>query len=379
MSDMKSRRYSRASREDELRALLEVTGKINSGLVTEEVLDYIYESFDAFIPYDRIGCALIGPGGTTVRSIWARAGYERLEILPGYTAALEDSSLSRILESGEPRILNDLRSYLRDNPASDSTAWIVREGIRSSLTCPLIVEGRPTGFLFFSSRKSGTYAEAHVEIYQEIASHVSIIVEKSRLHQELIEAKRRLMEANRALTGLANVDGLTGVPNRRFFDTLYEREWKRAVRQAESLSVILVDIDYFKQYNDIYGHLAGDECLKKVAGILNSNTQRGTDLVARFGGEEFIILLPATDRAGAVTMAERLRSLVAALKIQHAGSEAAKHVTISLGVAGGVPERGRSAEELLRAADAALYTAKESGRNRVASGMELASETRKHQ
>jgi diguanylate cyclase (GGDEF)-like protein len=349
----------------ELRALLEVTAKINSGMVIEEVLDYIYESFVEIIPYDRIGCALIDPAEMSVRAIWARSTSDLLKLGPGYCAPMEGTSLARTLESGEPRVLNDLPAYLRANPESDSTRKIVDEGHRSSLTCPLIVKERPVGFLFFSSMRHGAYADAHVETYLEIASHISMIVEKGRLHKELLETKRRLLEANQALVGLANIDGLTGLHNRRYFDLLLNREWSRALRFAEPLSVIVADIDYFKQYNDLYGHLAGDDCLKRVAGMLSGNTQRGTDLVARFGGEEFIILLPGTDRAGGMIMAERLRGLVEELKIEHRGSAVARYVTISLGVAGGRPREGQSPEEFVQAADAALYAAKESGRNRV--------------
>jgi diguanylate cyclase (GGDEF)-like protein len=371
-TEERERRDSRTI--SELRALLKVTGKINSGLVIEEVLDYIYESFNEFIPYDRIGCALIEPAEMSVRAIWANANCDSLELGLGYSAPLERTSLARILESGEPRILNDLQAYLHEHPDSDATRRIVREGHRSSLTCPLIVEGRPVGFLFFSSKQPGVYADAHVETYLEIASHISVIVEKGRLHKELLETKSRLLEANQALVQLANLDGLTGLPNRRHFDMLFQRDWSRANRFSEPLSVILADIDYFKQYNDMYGHPAGDDCLKRIAETLSRNTQRGTDLVARLGGDEFVILLPATDGAGAMTMASRLRRLVDELQLQHHGSAVATHVTISLGIAGGLPLKGQTAEELLEAADSALYRAKESGRNCVASHMELASE-----
>jgi diguanylate cyclase (GGDEF)-like protein len=365
-------------RISELRALLEVTGKINSGMVIEEVLDYIYESFSEIIPYDRIGCALIDPVQMMVRAIWARAGCKRLELGPGYAAALEQTSLDSILESGKPRILNDLQAYLRDHPESDATRRIVNEGHSSSLTCPLIVNGRPVGFLFFSSRERGAYAGAHADTYLEIASHISMIVEKGRLHKELLETKRRLVEANQALVELANLDGLTGLPNRRHFDLLFKREWSRASRYGEPLSVIVVDIDYFKQYNDLHGHLAGDACLKRVAEALSRNTQRGTDLVARLGGEEFVILLPATDIEGAGIMAERLRKRVEALKIRHHGSSISDHVTVSLGVAGGPPRQGQEMEELLRVADSALYRAKSSGRNRVETFVEPDSAIWKH-
>jgi diguanylate cyclase (GGDEF)-like protein len=349
---------------EESRLLMSVVERVNSGLLLPEICDHVYDSFSELLPYDRIGLALVDPGGKTVTARWARSRSSMIRLPVGYSAPLEGSSLLRILETGEPRILNDLEAYLREHD-SESTRLVVQEGIRSSLTCPLIVEGRPIGFLFFSSTEPGTYADAHVEIYRQIASHISVTVEKGRLLQALLETKSRLVEANEALTGLAHADGLTGVPNRRFFEELYEREWNRAVRQSEPLSVILVDIDFFKQYNDLYGHLAGDECLKSVAGILSTSTQRGTDLVARFGGEEFVLVLPNTGLEGAAIMAERLRKLVVDLEIPHSGSTVAESVTISLGLAGGVPQRGDSPRGLLDAADRALYRAKEAGRNRV--------------
>jgi diguanylate cyclase (GGDEF)-like protein len=184
---------------------------------------------------------------------------------------------------------------------------------------------------------------------------------------EILRAKVKtyisLKSQRDALTKLATLDGLTGIPNRRSFDATLAREWRRLSRATASLSVVLLDVDHFKQYNDTYGHGPGDECLKAVARALSSAIHRPADLVARYGGEEFVVLLPETTLEGALQAAETVRTSVAALNIAHAGSSAAKHVTVSLGVASVIPHDGVDATQLLAAADEQLYAAKKAGRN----------------
>lgn len=178
-------------RFDELAQVQQITEEINAGLLLPEVLDHVYEGFKPLIPYDRIGCALLLAGGGTLRAVWCRADYEQRWVYVGYTAPLAGSSLQRILETGNPRIINDLEAYLREKPESLSTRRIVREGIRSNLTCPLIAEGAPIGFLFFSSREPGTYTEEHVEALMRVARQLSIVVEKSHLYEQVLEEQRR--------------------------------------------------------------------------------------------------------------------------------------------------------------------------------------------
>jgi diguanylate cyclase (GGDEF)-like protein len=175
-----------------------------------------------------------------------------------------------------------------------------------------------------------------------------------------------LEEANRKLERLSFLDGLTNIANRRRFDEYLAVEWRRAQREHAPVSLILADVDYFKGYNDHYGHEAGDEVLKHVAAALDATVGRPADLVARYGGEEFVVVLPGTDTQGAAALAERLRAAVSALAIPHAHSRAADHVTISLGVATLVPPREGALEGLITAADQALYEAKRAGRNRLA-------------
>lgn len=168
------------------------------------------------------------------------------------------------------------------------------------------------------------------------------------------------------LEDLSLVDGLTGIGNRRRFDEFLNREWRRSRRARTPLALILIDVDYFKAFNDCYGHAAGDDCLREVAATIAMLVRRPGDLCARYGGEEFVAILPQTDLAGARILGERIREAVMALDIPHAGSTVAPQVTISIGVAATDPAAPQEAEALLREADRQLYVAKSAGRNRVA-------------
>ena len=167
------------------------------------------------------------------------------------------------------------------------------------------------------------------------------------------------------LESLASLDGLTGIPNRRNFSEAIDSEWRRAGRSGKPLSLIMADVDYFKAYNDHYGHGAGDDCLKYVATALANIPVRPGDLVARYGGEEFVAILPDTDFDGAKSVAEDFRSMVEALALPHAHSSVAGHVTISAGFATALLPRSKRWEALLEEADKMLYQAKRAGRNRV--------------
>jgi len=175
-----------------------------------------------------------------------------------------------------------------------------------------------------------------------------------------IEYKRNRDELER----LNRTDVLTGIANRRHFDEYFSLRKKELARADSTLSIIMIDIDYFKEFNDLYGHCAGDDCLKAVAKTLNDNLKRQTDLVARYGGEEFVVILPATDINGATRCAQRLCEAISALAIAHGKSNASEFVTVSLGVAALTSDqREITAEDLLKLADQALYQAKTLGRN----------------
>ncbi len=184
------------------------------------------------------------------------------------------------------------------------------------------------------------------------------------LEQRVAERTEQLEQANRRLNALSVTDGLTGIANRRHFDAVLAEEWKRMARLGQPLALAMIDIDWFKKYNDYYGHQAGDACLVAVAETLAVNIGRAGDLVARYGGEEFVFIAPIMDEARALEMAEKVCDAISAKNLPHAQSLFA-HVTASIGVASTIPSANTEPEALLKHADEALYRAKESGRNRA--------------
>lgn len=182
---------------------------------------------------------------------------------------------------------------------------------------------------------------------------------------ELLEVTRQLKAANERLQNLSLLDGLTGIANRRHFDQVLLQESRRAQREHSPLSLIILDIDYFKAFNDTYGHLKGDDCLKTVASTFRQTLKRSGDFPARYGGEEFAVVLPNTDDVGAAVIAEKLRFGIENAKIEHINSLCADHVTVSLGVVTRFPGQDNTLDDLISAADRALYRSKHEGRNQV--------------
>ena len=183
--------------------------------------------------------------------------------------------------------------------------------------------------------------------------------------RELLEVTEELRKANELLEQISRTDELTRISNRRHFEEFFNWEWQRAQRTHEPISVILIDIDHFKPYNDTYGHQEGDDCLRAVAGVLESSLRRSQDILARYGGEEFVAVLPDTDESGVRQFAEKLRQAVQGMKKEHRGSPMKKVVTVSIGSATEIPKSGMVASDLVTRADRALYLAKEQGRNRT--------------
>jgi two-component system cell cycle response regulator len=244
--------------------------------------------------------------------------------------------------------------------------------IRSMLSIPLCVKGKVIGVLNLGSPNTGHFTQNERLMLEPIAVAAAIAIENARLYtltqQEIAERKRaeaELAKANRELQRLATLDGLTQIANRRQFDDVLQREWRRNAREQSPLALIMADIDHFKRYNDTYGHQMGDDCLKQVARALYDAVKRPGDLVARYGGEEFAMILPQTDAAGAWQIAQTIQKAVQSLQIPHAGSSVDAYVTLSLGVASMIPSPATASEMLITAADQALYHAKDQGRNQI--------------
>jgi len=207
-----------------------------------------------------------------------------------------------------------------------------------------------------------------VELLARVRSALRLKHETARRkarETELLEVTRQLQAANEMLQNLSFLDGLTGIANRRHFDQELLQESRGAKREKTPLSLIMLDIDYFKAFNDTYGHLKGDDCLKTVASTLKKTLKRPGDFPARYGGEEFAVVLPNTDDVGAAIIAEELRANIERAGIAHINSLCAEYVTVSLGVVTRFSEQAETPDDLILAADWALYRSKHEGRNRV--------------
>lgn len=242
---------------------------------------------------------------------------------------------------------------------------VIMPGMDGLETCQRLKEDADTADIpvIFVTSQNSPEEETHgleVGAVDFISKPVNPAVVRARVKTQLT-----LKAQTDALRMLASLDGLTGVPNRRIFDERLDAEWRACRRSGSPLSLLMVDVDHFKLYNDHYGHLDGDQCLKAIASALASSVERGRDMLARFGGEEFVCLLPDTDLEGAKHIAEKLRQAVEGLAIPHVESKTAATVTVSLGVATTAQCDALEPPDLLKVADEQLYLAKQSGRNRV--------------
>ena len=207
-----------------------------------------------------------------------------------------------------------------------------------------------------------------ISILIAIARTDEYITDSLRMKYILEQRTEKLQDANEKLEHMILVDALTQLYNRRYFERQLEMEWKKCHRESKRLAMLVIDIDFFKAYNDHYGHLSGDECLKSVAYVLSNSLNRPGDIIARIGGEEFVALLPDSDDAGARTVAETIQHNLRHARVPHAASEVSDFVTVSVGLAVTYPSDRVSALSLFKAADKALYQAKAAGRNRIVSG-----------
>lgn len=258
-------------------------------------------------------------------------------------------------------------------------------GLRSAFVFPIHSDGMVLGVLCFFSLDLQLIDKELLQMMNVVGSQLGQFFKRKQTERELQEAQGELMllyqqekkqrqelaEKNLALESaqkeleiLASTDSLTGITNRRQFDVCLDREWKRLTRENLPLSLIFCDIDFFKQYNDTYGHLAGDKCIQTIANILQQNAKRPADLVARYGGEEFALILPNTEGKGAVKVVERIRDNLRAIALPHTNSHVSCFVTISLGIVTVIPKSNLSYHWFLEEADKALYRAKVAGRDR---------------
>lgn len=268
----------------------------------------------------------------------------------------------------------DYDAVVLDYILQDGTAFDLFEQLNGIPI--IIVTGQGDEELAVEAMKRGAYDYLIKDAWGNHIKRIQFTVDKAlerkqlenlvaKRTKELEEANDQIKKINQQLKRLVILDGLTGIPNYRRFAEVLELEWRRAIRNSRPISIVLIDVDYFKLYNDTYGHQKGDDCLKKIAQTLKKTCKRPTDLAARYGGEEFILVLSESDESGALSLAKQLLQGVANLKIQHKSSPIIPVVTISLGCATVTPKAGEEAAALIKMADEALYTSKNNGRNRI--------------
>ncbi len=287
-----------ANREKELEALLRITEKINAGKVLDEVLDFAYGSLHEIIPYQRIGFSLLEENDSILRAYWARSEAAEMQIGKGYFASMKGSSLEGVLRSREPRILNDLESYLRDHPHSDATARIVQEGMRSSLTCPLVASGKPVGFMFFSSHRPGAYDEAHVAFFREIAGQLALTLEKSRLYEEVV----RFNDLKNRFLGIAAHDLRNPIAVIKGYADLFAEGLLGPLTEDQKSSIGAIKqhcgkmLDLISELLDVSaiesGHLAVDMKETDLRAYLIEN-HRHNALVAKAKSIELVLDIPS--------------------------------------------------------------------------------------
>ena len=272
-----------------------------------------------------------------------------------------------VFTSKKSKIINNLKSDQK---------YANQETLSSSLmAAPLMVYDRVIGIINLISDKTNAYKNEDLTLLTSLTAQIAAAIQTALFSQynqdyfyiledSLVKWTFALEQANKQLQKLALVDELTQITNRRGFEQYFNREYRRMKRDKKPLSLIIADVDYFKNYNDRYGHKAGDHCLKQIAQTINSTLKRAGDLVCRYGGEEFAIILPDTDSYGAVHLAETIREQIQQLNIIHESSTVSNLITLSLGVATTMSTTASQPDIMLKAADDALYQAKQQGRDR---------------
>ncbi len=358
-------------KEQEIAHINQVVQTVNSTLDFDEVAGSVKEALKGIFEFDAMAILLINETqqqfvihmayGDVIQDDHV-AQYKKIKI----PLIAKDSVNTYVIAKNKPFYFTDLNSDT-EMLAADRRIWEILP-FMSGLFLPLEVQNEVIGAInFFRISKNLLLTEEGITRIQQYVFHLATAINNARMAEEIMTAKKKVEAVNKELEKLANLDGLTQIANRRYFNDYLDKEWHRLAREKGSLALILCDIDHFKNYNDTYGHLAGDDCLKKVVQGISNCLKRPADLLARYGGEEFVIVLPHTDLWGALSVAETIQLEMAKLKITHEQSTASQYVSLSIGVSCTIPVQERSSQNLINAADQSLYHAKESGRNQIKS------------
>jgi len=348
IAERKRVEYALRKQTEREQLVAEIAQRIRQSLDLEEILDTTVTEIQQFLQADRVLVYRFWPDGTGSAVTEA--------VVPGWPAILGQTFPEEVFPQdcrqlycqGRIRVIPDVENA---DVSPCLVEFVQQFKVRAKLVVPILHKQQLWGILV-AHQCSGPrhWQQLEIELLTHLATQAAIAIQQSELYQQLQQ--------------LATVDSLTQIANRRRFDEYLNQEWQGMSREQAPLSLILCDIDFFKTYNDTYGHQAGDSCLQQVAHAISCAVKRPTDLVARYGGEEFAVVLPNTDAKGAVQVAERIRAGVKALQIPHCSSPS-QSVTLSLGVTSTVPANEFFPTTLIGIADQALYQAKDQGRDQV--------------
>lgn len=349
------------------RLLSEIAQQIHKSFDLNEILTTVVTKVRQILEVDRVLIFQINPDGSGVVIQESVDSALATTLGLSFSDKCFPSDCYEFYWQGQSRVISDT---VQDDWSNCLRELMQQLGVKSKVVIP-IVQHQETARTSLESQAAKLWGllivhachdyrqwqSEEVDLLRQISNHLAIAIQQSELYQ-------KLQQANQQLEYLATIDGLTQLANRRRFDEYIQQQWNQLAREQKPLSLILCDIDSFKRYNDTYGHPAGDGCLVKIAQAIKRSVKRPADLVTRYGGEEFAIILPNTDQTGAVYVAITVQNQVRQLQLDHIASDVGNYVTVSIGIASTVPSHNSSPQELIAAADLALYQAKQQGRDR---------------
>jgi len=353
-----------------LQAISDIGKNITATLNLENVFALVHHHLQDLMETDVFGIGLYNQEDSTVEFHYVMEDGEKLGVTP---VSLDDPTSFAVacFKQKKGFVVNSLED-------EDISGYVDRIGsyegdmMRAFMFQPLTVEGETIGVITVQSRKDRVYSERTLGVLAPLSSYLSIAIQNARKSEKLYEeirerqlAQQELEHLNRELANLSNLDGLTDIANRRRLDEFLQHTWYTALRQKLEVSLFMIDVDYLKEYNDHYGHLAGDEVIKQIAQALQRSIKRRTDLVARYGGDEFVVVLGATNALHALHAAREIQAEVAQLAILHEASPIGSYLTLSIGVTTIKPGQDTNPSDLIARSDLALYQAKQGGRDRI--------------
>ncbi|MCB2308544.1 GGDEF domain-containing protein [Clostridium estertheticum] len=359
---------------EKISIISELGQKITSTLNEHSILDILYSSIKDFMDLSYFCIGLYDENNSMINYLDAII-FGKKKNIPALLISNNPSFTKKCIDSGELIIINDVSKefprYINEGAFNNQLKLNYNSELNSLMFCPLIVNAKIIGVMSIQSKGKNAFTPYHIEMVKALSSYAAIAINNSiksmELEMEVIKTKGiqiELEKVNKILLSLSENDSLTGIPNRRKFDIYINDVWESSIREGSSLSLLVIDIDYFKEYNDNFGHLEGDNCLARVASIL-AKLDNGPYFVARFGGDEFVILLPESSIDYAIKFGENLRSELKTLNIRHKFSEISDRITLSIGISSVFPNENITINQFIRKVDNELYIAKRNGRNRI--------------